>query len=297
MTRPQKIHPPLEAGFDTVLKAIADENRPEIQEEQGIGARPFLKWVGGKRSILSELTKRMPESYLTYREPFVGGGALFFSIQPQKAYLSDINFHLILTYCAVRDDVENLILALKAHAKNHGKEYYQKMRERLGSEQDTTQIAALIIYLNKTCFNGLYRVNKAGRFNVPIGSYKDPAIYDEENLRNDSQLLKGVELRQHPFCQTPIQREDFYYLDPPYHQVYAQYDSSGFGEAEHKDLAKFCDNINAASAYFMLSNSDTPFIRNLYAKYRIEEIAASRSVSCKVQSRGKETELVIRNYE
>ncbi len=294
MTRPQKIHTPVQAGFDTILKRIADQNKPETQS---VGARPFLKWVGGKRSILPCLLERMPESYGVYREPFVGGGALFFAVQPATAYLSDINFHLMLTYKTVRDDIDRLILNLKIHARNHSKEYYHRARERLGSETDTTKIAALVIYLNKTCFNGLYRVNKEGRFNVPMGSYKDPSLFDEETLRSDSELLRGVELSQHPFWQIPVRREDFYYLDPPYHQVYAQYDSSGFGEAEHKRLAKFCEELNEARAYFMLSNSASPFIRSLFSKFRIEEVAASRSVSCKADGRGKETELVIRNYE
>ncbi len=294
MSRPRTIFPPIQGGLDEVLTAIADQHKPE---NQTIGARPFLKWVGGKRSILPQLIERMPEQYGTYRETFVGGGALFFAVQPTKAYLSDINFHLILTYRAVQNDIDRLILNLKLHEKNHGKEYYQRARERLSTETDTTKIAALVIYLNKTCFNGLYRVNKQGKFNVPIGSYSDPALFEEDVLRNDSKLLQGVSLMQHPFSQTPIVREDFYYLDPPYHQVYAQYDSRGFGETEHKQLAEFCRELADAKAYFMLSNSDTPFVRSLFSKFHIERISAARSVSCKAQGRGKENELIIRNYE
>lgn len=287
------MHEPLQVGFDDALSRISDQNKPEVQS---IGTKPFLKWVGGKRSILPELIKRLPESYGTYREPFVGGGALFFAVQPAKAYLSDINFHLVVTYKAVEKDVDRLILNLNMHQKNHSKEYYQKARERLCNEDDTTKIAALVIYLNKTCFNGLYRVNKAGQFNVPMGSYTDPSLFDEDALRNDSKVLQGVTITQHPFWQTPVVREDFYYLDPPYHQVYAQYDSSGFGEEEHKRLAKFCQEIHDAKAYFMLSNSDTSFVRGLFAKFKIERVEAGRSVSCKVKSRGKENELIIRNY-
>jgi DNA adenine methylase len=151
----------------------------------------------------------MPKAYGTYRELFVGGGALFFAVQPPTAYLSDINAHLMLTYRAVRDDVDRLILNLQIHRKNHSKDYYQRAREWLGRETDTTQIAALVIYLNKTCFNGLYRVNRAGRFNVPMGSYKNPALFDEETLRSDSRVLRGVELTQHPFSQAPIRPGDF----------------------------------------------------------------------------------------
>lgn len=295
MSRPPKIHEPIQASFNDVLGAIADEQQPETQSA---GVKPFLKWVGGKRSILPQLIKRMPEQYGTYREAFVGGGALFFEVQPCKAYLSDINFHLMLTYQAVRDDVGRLITNLKLHEKNHDAAYYSKSRDRLGSEQDTTKIAALFIYLNKTCFNGLYRVNKEGKFNVPIGSGKDktPALFEDELLRNTSKLLQGVTLHQHPFYQMPVVREDFYYLDPPYHKTYSQYDGSGFGDVEHERLAQFCKELHQAGAYFMLSNSDTPFIRGLYDGFQIDQVDATRSVSCKGEQRGKENELIIRNY-
>lgn len=294
MSRPPKIHAPIQASFADVLGAIADEQKPEVQT---LGSRPFLKWVGGKRSILPQLIERMPEQYGTYREAFVGGGALFFALQPAKAHLADINFHLVLTYRAVRDDVDRLITNLKLHAKNHSLAYFQAARDRLCSEKDTTKIAALLIYLNKTCFNGLYRVNKAGKFNVPMGSYKDPGIFEEDVLRNDSKLLQGVELLQHPFFQMPVVREDFYYLDPPYHKTYSQYDGSGFGDPEHTRLAQFCKEIHQAGAFFMLSNSDTPFVRDLYKGFTIEQVSASRSVSCKGHQRGKENELIIRNYQ
>ena len=291
--RPLKIHPPLQGSFNDVLGKIADQNKPEVQT---VGAKPFLKWVGGKRSILPQLQARMPEQYGTYREPFVGGGALFFAVQPTKAYLSDINFHLVMTYQAVRDDVDRLILNLKLHEKNHNLEYFQKARDRLCTEADTTKVAALVIYLNKTCFNGLYRVNQAGKFNVPMGSYTDPSLFEEEVLRNDSALLQGITIQQHPFHQIPVVREDFYYLDPPYHKTYDGYSGSGFGDDEHKRLAEFCKELDEAKAYFMLSNSDTPFVRSLFKKFQIDRVEASRSVSCKAHQRGKENELIIRNY-
>ena len=294
MSRPPKIFPPLQTTFAGALAAIADEQKPEVQT---LGARPFLKWVGGKRSILDQLQKRLPQSFGTYRECFVGGGALFFARQPAKAYLSDINFHLVLTYRAVRDDVEKLIEHLKVHQQNHSKPYFLKARKRICIEQDTTKLASLLIYLNKTCFNGLYRVNKAGEFNVPMGSYTDPGIFEENVLRDDSTLLQGVEIFQHPFNQVPVVREDFYYLDPPYHKTYSQYDGSGFGDDEHRKLAEFCKEIDEAGAYFMLSNSDTPFVRGLYSKFQIDQVAASRSVSCKAEQRCKENELIIRNYK
>lgn len=293
MTRPPKYHDPLSASFDEVLTAIADENKPII----GTFARPFVKWVGGKRSILPELIKRVPEEYDTYHEPFIGGGALYFALKPKSANLSDINFHLVLTFKAVRDNLEVLISELSTHAKNHDKKHFLQARKKLFIEKDPTKIAALFIYLNKTCFNGLYRVNKSGFFNVPMGDYKDPAILDEENLRNCSKVLQGAEIEQHSFLQEKAVKGDFYYLDPPYHETYDGYSGSGFGDEEHKKLADFCREIDKKGGYFMLSNSDTPFVRTLYTGYTVEIVSSSRSVSCKAHQRGKENELIIRNYK
>jgi DNA adenine methylase len=293
MSRPPRIIEPIQATFAEALAAIADEQKPTTQS---IGTRPFLKWVGGKRSILDELQKRLPANYNTYHESFIGGGALFFSVQPQKASLRDINFHLMLTYIAVRDDVDGLIAALKIHASRHDKGYFMRARERLSKEQDTTKIASLLIYLNKTCFNGLYRVNKAGEFNVPMGSYAAPTLFEEDLLRNDSAVLQGVELQQGHFSQVEIAREDFFYFDPPYHKLYDGYNGSGFADDEHKKLAELCREIHQSGAFFMLSNSDTPFVRELYKGFTIEQVSASRSVSCKGNQRGKENELIIRNY-
>ena len=294
MTRPQKLHKPLSFGFQETLEQIADEQKPAIQISL---AKPFLKWVGGKRSILDELLKRMPTSYGTYREPFLGGGALFFAVQPAKAHLSDVNFHLILTFQAVRDDVDRLIFNLKIHERLHDKTYFQRARERLSKEKDPLKIAALFIYLNKTCFNGLYRVNRAGQFNVPMGDYKEPSLFEEEVLRTDAALLKGTILTQQQFSHMSIAREDFFYLDPPYHKTYDGYDGNGFDDAAHKHLADFCKEIDKAKSSFMLSNSDTSYVRSLYAGFHIEVVEASRSVSCKGHQRGKEHELIIRNYQ
>ena len=294
MVRPRKQHEPLDGDFDSVLSAIAGEQRPETTS---FTARPFLKWVGGKRSILPELLKRIPSEYDAYHEPFVGGGALYFALQPKEAYLSDYNFHLIITYQAVRDDVEGLIRQLKYHERLHNKEYYLKARQKLFREKENTKLAALFIYLNKTCFNGLYRVNAGGGFNVPMGDYKNPLILDEENLRNASKLLQSADITQHSFEQTKIHKGDFYYIDPPYHETYDGYNGNGFGDEMHTKLAEFCRKIDAKGGYFMVSNSDTPFVRELYKGYHIEIVSASRMVSCKAHQRGKENELIIRNYK
>jgi DNA adenine methylase len=293
MVRPRKIHPPIDTSFEDVLTAIADENMPTIQAAE---ARPFLKWVGGKRSVLPELAVRMPDSYGTYRELFLGGGALFFNQKPAKAYLADVNFYLVLTYRAVRDDVEHLTTHLRHFKERHGKEFFAKARKKIARETDTTKVGALLIYLNKTCYNGLYRVNRAGEFNVPIGSYDDPTILDADNLWACSKSLHGVEIFQHPFEQAPVVAGDFYYLDPPYHKTFSSFDSSGFHDDDHRRLAEFCKRLDAAKCLFMVSNSDTPFIRKLYNDFHIEEVKAGRFVSCKGEQRVKETELIIRNY-
>lgn len=294
MSRKPKMHEPLNASFFNVLAAVADEQKPDAKEESA--ARPFLKWVGGKRSILPQLIARMPASYETYREPFIGGGALFFALQPAKAQLSDINFHLMITYRAVRDNVAALIEELNVHDKLHNKKHFLAMREALAVEEDPVKLAALVIYLNKTCFNGLYRVNQEGKFNVPMGDYKNPGLYEEAVLKADSKALQGVQLKQCSFDQTPIAKGDFFYLDPPYHKTFSGYDRSGFGDDAHKRLAEYCKLIDKAGAHFMLSNSDTDFVRSLYSGFSIENVEATRSVSCKVGSRGKETEIIVRNY-
>lgn len=293
MSREPKNHQPLPGTLDQILRAIADEHNPVNRQ---IAARPFLKWVGGKRSIIPELLARMPDRYDTYHEPFLGGGALFFAVQPKKSFLSDVNFHLIITFRAVKEDVERVISQLKIHNRLHSKEYYLKAREKLFVEKDHTKIAALFIYLNKTCYNGLYRVNKLGKFNVPMGNYVAPPILDEENLRNCSLVLQSDDIVQQSFNQITPSKNGFYYLDPPYHKTFDGYGAGGFGDEEHKALAYFCHKIDAKGGKFMLSNSDTPFVRELYARYTIDEVMAARSVSCKANQRNKENELIIRNY-
>jgi len=293
MSRKPLIHEPLKGNFENALFVIANENKPDLTS---FTARPFLKWVGGKRSIIPELINRLPKNYGDYHEIFLGGGALYFALQPEVAYLSDVNFHLILTFKAVRDNVDQLIFNLKIHARHHNKEYYLKARKRLFKEEDPVHIAALFIYLNKTCYNGLYRVNKAGGFNVPMGNYKYPAILDEENLRNASKILQNAEIEQQDFSQAKIVKGDFYYIDPPYHQTYNGYSGQGFGDKEHSKLADFCRTINEKGGYFMLSNSDTDLVQELYKEYNKEKVLASRSVTCKANGRNKEYELIIRNY-
>lgn len=220
----------------------------------------------------------------------------FFSTT-KKASLSDVNQWLITTYQTIRDNVDALIAALEKHQIAHSKCYYSRARELLSMQKDPLEVAALFIYLNKTCYNGLYRVNQSGKFNVPIGSYRNPAILDEDNLRKVSKVLQNVAIHNHPFQSTPIHKGAFYYFDPPYHKTYSGYAENGFGEFEHEKLATFCKQIDKAGAYFMLSNSDTKFCKELYKHFNTETIQASRFVSCKGTQRGKQVELLIRNYE
>ena len=268
--------------------------------------KPFVKWVGGKRSLLETLQKYLPENYDTYHECFIGGGALFFEVQPEKSYISDINLPLIITYQTIRDDLDKLIEQLKTHQEKHSKgkhskEYYYVARKQFNTTFNTTkdpiEIAGYFIYLNKTGYNGLYRVNKKGGFNVPIGSYENPTILDEDNLRAVSELLQTTEIYHHSFDQTKLKKNCFYYLDPPYHKTYAQYDGSGFLDEDHIKLAEFCSKIDKKNGYFMLSNSDTSLIRDLYKDFNIIEVISKRFVSCKSEQRGKQQELLITNYE
>lgn len=279
-----------------MITSFCNENMPI----KTFTAHPFIQWVGGKRSILKELLERISKNYTSYHEPFLGGGALFFSINSEKAYLSDINFYLIITYRAVRDNVDQLINNLKSHKQKHCLEYFQKARIQLSKEQDLIKVASFFIYINKTCYNGLYRVNKSGLFNVPIGRQgkcTNPPILDEDNLRACSKFLQNIDIFQHSFTHIKPEKEHFYYLDPPYHETYSGYDRSGFGDDEHAKLAKFCRDIDAIGGYFMLSNSDTKFVRKLYDGYNIEIISASRSISCKANERNKQNELIIKNYQ
>ena len=267
-----------------------------------IGSKPFLKWVGGKRNLLPILLERIPKQYGTYHESFLGGGALFFALQPQRAILSDINSWLILAYYGVKCWPELVLNRLQLHQANHSKEYFYELRDHLYTMFDywhdisPANFAADFIYINKTCFNGLFRVNKSGKFNVPMGKYKNPNIVNTDVLLNASKALENTELKTISFTEIKITPNDFYYFDPPYYKTFNQYHNSGFNEKSHVLLAEVCALINMDKGYFMTSNSDTPFIRELYKHFRIEEVSASRNVSCKGNTRGKTTELLIRNY-
>lgn len=269
-----------------------------------IEAKPFLKWVGGKRQLLHEIVPRLPK-YSRYFEPFIGGGALFFHLQPKNAYITDINLELINVYRIIRDDVHELIKDLKKHTND--KEYFLKIRDIDRSIEyiawDQVSKASRFIYLNKTCFNGLYRVNSKGQFNVPFGKYANPKILDEENLLNCSRVLQDTYIETAHFSNVlnHAQEGDFVYLDPPYIPVnqtsnFTSYSKEGFGDTEHWKLKEVCDRLTKKGVKFMLSNSYTERTLSLYKDYNIYTVSASRSVNSDASKRGKVFEVICTNY-
>lgn len=262
-----------------------------------INVKPFIKWAGGKSSIKDELIAKLPKKYSSYHELFLGGGAIFFNLQPKKAYISDINIKLITTYQSIQNEVETIITQLKTHQKKHNINYYLDCRKEFNSETDPLRIASLFIYLNKTCYNGLYRVNQKGHFNVPMGNYKNPNILDEDNLRQCSKILQNTHIKYIDFKSIKPKSNQFFYMDPPYHQTFTSYTKNGFDDNEQINLYNTCTIIDKNKGYFMQSNSDTPFIRKLYKDYNIDTIKVPRFISCNKNNRKKAPELIIRNYE
>ena len=266
---------------------------------------PIVKWVGGKRQLMFELLKNMPKPYNRYFEPFIGGGALFFELQPENAYISDMNEELINLYSVVRDNVYELISDLKKHEVS--KEYFLEIRNLDRTDEyknlSNAQRASRFIYLNRTCFNGLYRVNSQGQFNVPFGNYKNPRIVDENNLLNCSELLKNTEIKCADFSEilTKVKKGDFVYFDPPYVPLketssFTSYTKDGFDMDMQFKLREVCDELDSMGVMFMLSNSDTKFVNELYSNYEIKKVFASRAVNANAEGRGKITEVLVRNY-
>lgn len=266
-------------------------------------AKPFVKWAGGKRSIISELTKRLPSNLGTYYEAFVGGGALFFEIHDkiEKAVLVDNNLDLVTAYYVIKKDPEKLIKALVKHAIQNNDDYYYRIRKQHDLE-DPIQVAARLIYLNRTCFNGLYRVNKKGEFNVPVGRYKDPNIIQEENIMACSRALQKATIRYGDFADITPNKSDFVYFDPPYHpindQSFTGYCKLGFTEEDQERLRDFAITLHGYGMKVMLSNSNTEFIRSLYENsiFNTSVINAPRSINCKGNKRNKVEEVLITNY-
>ncbi len=270
---------------------------------------PVVKWVGGKRQLLDSLTPLMPKRIRIYCEPFLGGGALLLHRQPSTAYVNDVNSDLIALYEVVRDDVEGLILALKEHKNEPGYFYtvrdWDRDRERYNA-LTPVQRASRIIYLNKTCYNGLFRVNNSGEFNTPFGYYKNPNIVNEAALRALSGYFNRADIHftsvDFEEALAPVPKGSFAYLDPPYDPVsdtanFTGYSRSGFNKNEQIRLRKCCDELDRRGIRFMLSNSATAFIMEQYRAYNITIVQAKRAINSNSTKRGDIDEVIVRNYE
>ena len=275
--------------------------------------QPFVKWVGGKRGLLEQILPLFPKDFNNYFEPFVGGGAVFFELfsrgilEGKKVVLSDINKELINTYLVVRDNPNELIKKLKEYEANHSKEFYYQIRELDRKEEfenlSNVEKATRFIYLNKTCFNGLYRVNKKGYFNTPIGSYKKPNIADVKTILNASEALADVTILNQSFDKvlTQAKKDDFIYFDPPYYPLnatsnFTSYDSNCFLEEEQFRLFETFNKLAKQGVKVVESNSDTKFIKELYKNYDIQIVNANRFINSKSSGRGKISEVLIRSF-
>jgi DNA adenine methylase len=276
---------------------------------------PFVKWAGGKTQLLSALNKHVPSSFNQYFEPFLGGGAMFFFLSSKNlqftSYLSDINEDLINAYKVVKSKVEQLIALLRYHETEYKKspyEYYYELRANIKPSLTEVERAAKFITLNKTCYNGLYRVNSRGIFNVPMGRYKSPVICDSTNLKKVSIALRDSRAELHTSDYNDILlkeagEDDFIYLDPPYNPVsytayFTHYTHSGFTKKDQEELSRVFGILSDRKCKVLLSNSNTPFIRNLYKDFAnyTEELDVTRAINSKASKRLGHKELLIRNY-
>ena len=300
-------------------------------EKDKIECKPFIKWVGGKGQLLSEINKLYPvelgKNINKYAEIFLGGGAVLFDILSKykldEVYISDKNLELINTYKSIRDNVDILIKSLKGMEEQYipldnknRKDYYYKKREeynslKINSEVNNIEKAILFIFLNKTCFNGLYRVNKKGKFNVPMGAYKKPKICDEENLKNVSLTLRNVKIVYADYRESEkfIDDKTFVYIDPPYRPLnitssFTSYTENDFNDKEQIELAEYINVLNKKGAKIVISNSDPKnndiddnFFDKLYKNYNINRVKATRMLNSNASLRGAINELLITNYK
>ncbi len=256
--------------------------------------KPFVKWVGGKRQLLTQFRKLnlYPPALFDiktgrYFEPFVGGGAVFFDLLPKKGYLSDLNKELVTTYNVIKNDVDGLIKSLKKHKTD--KDYFLNIRAQDPTKLSDLAVASRFIFLNRTCFNGMYRVNSKGGFNVPYGKYNNPLICDEDNLKKVSKELQGIEIKHQDYkgVLEKAKKGDFIYFDPPYYPVsktasFTSYTKESFLEKEQTELRDTVLELNKRGCFVMLSNSDTPFINEIYSGFkgiRISKVEAGRAIN------------------
>lgn len=276
-------------------------SRIALSPKEPTKASPFLKWAGGKGRLLAQFEDLFPKHFNRYFEPFVGAGAVFFHLDPQRAVLSDTNPDLVACYRVLQQDVDSLIELLRMY--RYDRDFYYHVRELDPAHLSHVQRAARMIFLNKTCFNGLWRVNRRGQFNVPFGDYKNPKILNEDNLRAVSATLQGVDIHLRPFqdIENEARANDFVYMDPPYHPVsatssFTSYGADDFRPDDQRHLAETFRKLDAKGCKLMLSNSDTPFIRELFDGYRIEQVWAARAINRDASKRGAVSEVVVLNY-
>lgn len=271
----------------------------------------ILKWPGGKSKVLPQLQKLLPNNFNTYFEPFFGGGALFFYLQPKNGIINDVNYSLMSLYALVKEDPETLIEALekissehlKFDEENRRKNYYVK-REEFNNTKNLLKKSALLVFINKTGFNGMYRENSKGEFNIPFGKYDNPRILNEDVIRKVSEMLKGTDIRSGSYksAVSSAKNGDFVYLDPPYHPMsstssFTSYSKDNFVEKDQIELSEIFKELDKKGCLVMLSNSNTSLIRELYKNYNIHVVQVARSINSKGSGRGKINELVITNYE
>ena len=268
----------------------------------------FLKWAGGKRRLISNLERYFPKKIDRYFEPFLGAGSMFFHIKqkynPNHCEISDINKDLINTFIAVRDRPKLLIKHLREFKQNHGKKFYYEVRDKFNHNRFRgVRRCAVFIYLNKTCFNGLYRVNKSGEFNVPLGKYKNPEIFNEETIFAAHSLLRGVVIKHQDYRKilSNIRKNDFVYLDPCYDPIkrtsFVHYTPERFQIKDRIALSQFIWSIKSIGGNALLSNNDIPEIRKIYSEFNIVEIEAPRCINSDADKRGKIVELAISTYQ
>lgn len=270
--------------------------------------QPFLKWAGGKRQLLPEIRKHIPKKYNIYYEPFVGGGAVLFDLQPKNAIINDVNSELFNVYNVIKYNVDELIEDLKKH-KNE-KDYFYAIRDLdrkpIYKEMSPVEKASRLIFLNKTCFNGLFRVNSQGQFNVPYGKYKNPNIVNEIVLRAVHNYMNSnnITIMNEDFQKVVenAKKGDFIYLDPPYDPVsdtssFTGYSLNGFDKNDQIRLKDTFIELDKRGCYVMLSNSATEFIKDIYSDYHIEIVSATRSINSIATKRGKIDEVLVLNYE
>lgn len=278
--------------------------------KKNIVLAPVVKWVGGKRQLLKEIQELVPKTFTTYVEPFVGGGAVLFDLQPKKAIINDFNTELINVYRVIKNNSNELIKILQVHESLNSEEYFYKIRALDRSEKynqmNCVEKAARIIYLNKTCYNGLFRVNQSGQFNSPYGKYKNPNIVNTPVILAMSKYFNEHDIKimdgDYKAALKNLRKGAFVYFDPPYMPIsssssFTGYTENGFNIDKQIELKKECDKLNSKGIKFLLSNSDHPFIRDLYKDYEIITVKAKRSINSKGNKRGEINEVLIRNYD